>query len=64
MGGVPEYTRLMAEVRETAVQRMTGRVEELGATAIVATRFMTSAMMSGAAEILVYVWRWWWTNRP
>ena len=44
----------MAESREVAIQRMMGRAEELGANAIVATRLMASAIMSGAAEILVY----------
>ena len=53
-GELPEYTRLMAESREVATERMIGRAEELGANAIVATRFMTSAIMNGASEILVY----------
>ncbi|MDP6511833.1 MAG: YbjQ family protein [SAR202 cluster bacterium] len=53
-GELPEYTRLMAESREVATERMIGRAKELGANAIVATRYMTSAIMSGASEILVY----------
>ena len=53
-GEIEEYTRLLAEAREQAVQRMTARAEAMGANAIVATRFMTSQIMGGASEILAY----------
>ena len=53
-GEIPEYTKLMAESREQAIQRMTEEAEKLGANAIVDTRFVTSMVMSGAAELLVY----------
>lgn len=53
-GEVPEYTRLMAESREQAVQRMVAEAEKQGANAIVGVRFTTSMVMSGAAEMLVY----------
>ena len=53
-GEVKEYTRLLAESREQAAQRMMQRAEELGANAVVGTRFMTSAIMGEASEILAY----------
>ena len=42
----------MAEAREQSVDRMIDAAEELGANAIVGTRFTTSMVMSGAAELL------------
>ena len=53
-GEIEEYTRLLAEAREEAVRRMTARAAEMGANAIVGTRFMTSAIMGNASEILAY----------
>ena len=53
-GEISEYTKMMAEAREQAIQRMVEDAERAGANAIVDTRFMTSMVMSGAAEILVY----------
>ena len=53
-GEVVEYTKLMAESREEALQRMIEQAEKMSANAIVGTRFMTSMVMSGAAELLVY----------
>lgn len=53
-GEISEYTKLMAEAREQAIQRMVGQAEEMGANAIVDTRFVTSMVMSGASELLVY----------
>ncbi len=53
-GEIVEYTKLMAESREEAIQRMIDRARETGANAIVDTRFVTSMVMSGAAELLVY----------
>ena len=53
-GEVPEYAKLMAESREEAMGRMANRAEELGANAVVALRFSTSMVMSGAAELLAY----------
>ena len=53
-GEIEEYTRLLAEAREEAVRRMTSRAEDMGANAIVGTRFITSAIMGGASEILAY----------
>jgi len=53
-GEVSEYTKMMAESREQALDRMVEEAEELGANAVVATRFATSMLMQGAAELLAY----------
>jgi len=53
-GEVKEYTKLMAEAREQSIKRMTEDAEKMGANAIVDTRFVTSMVMSGASELLVY----------
>ena len=53
-GEVHEYTKLMAESREQAIDRMIAEAESLGADAIVNARFATSQLMGGAAELLVY----------
>ncbi len=53
-GEIKEYTEMMSEAREIALKRMTEKAEEMGADAIVNVRFMTSLVISGAAEILAY----------
>jgi len=53
-GEISEYTKMMAEAREQALDRMVEEAEELGANAIVCTHFMTSMLMQGAAELLAY----------
>ena len=53
-GEIKEYTEMMSEAREIAFKRMVEKAEELGADAIINIRFMTSSIMTGAAEILVY----------
>ncbi len=53
-GEVSEYTSLLAQSREEALQRMQSVASEKGANAIVGMRFMTSMVSSGAAEILAY----------
>ncbi len=53
-GEVAEYTKLMAEAREQALDRMVSEARELGADAILAVRFQTSMVMTGAAELLAY----------
>ena len=53
-GEVPEYTKMMAEAREQALDRMVEEAEELGADAVISTRFATSMLMQGAAELLAY----------
>ncbi|MCD6275864.1 MAG: YbjQ family protein [Thermoplasmata archaeon] len=53
-GEIKEYTEMLSEAREIALRRMIEKAEELGADAVINVRFMTSAVMSGAAEILAY----------
>ena len=53
-GEITEYTRMMAEAREQAIQRMVEDAEGKGANAVVSMRFTTSMVMQNAAEILAY----------
>ncbi|HIG40275.1 MAG TPA: heavy metal-binding domain-containing protein [Gammaproteobacteria bacterium] len=53
-GEVMEYTKLLAETREQALDRMIAEAQRLGANAVVATRFSTSVVLGGAAELLAY----------
>ncbi|RMD51541.1 MAG: YbjQ family protein [Ignavibacteria bacterium] len=53
-GEIEEYTKLLAESREQAMDRMLAEAKELGANAIINVRFSTSYIMANAAEILVY----------
>ena len=53
-GEISEYTKLQAQSREQAMQRMQEDAEKLGADAIVNIRLTTSMVMQGASEILAY----------
>lgn len=53
-GEISEYTKLMAEAREQAVDRMIEEARKLGANAVVEVRFSTSEVMKAAAELLVF----------
>jgi len=53
-GEIEEYTKLMAESRDQALDRMCKQAEDRGANAVVAVRFSTSYIMGSAAEILAY----------
>ncbi len=53
-GEITEYTKMMAEAREQAIQRMIEDAEKQGANAIVGIRFTTSMIMQNAAEVLAY----------
>jgi uncharacterized protein YbjQ (UPF0145 family) len=53
-GEIVEYTKMIAESREQALDRMTSEAEAMGANAIVALRFTTASMMENAAELLAY----------
>jgi uncharacterized protein YbjQ (UPF0145 family) len=53
-GEVSDYTKMMAESREQALDRMMQEAQSLGANAIVTIRFSTSYIMSKAAEIVAY----------
>ena len=52
-GEIQEYTKLMAESREQAIDRMIESVEKMGANAIISTTTTTSVISQGAAELLV-----------
>ena len=53
-GELSEYTKLQAESREQALQRMVEDGERIGADAIINIRISTSVITQGAAEILAY----------
>ena len=53
-GEVLEYSKLLGESREQAIDRMIEEAEALGANAIIGIRFQTSMVMQGAAEMLCY----------
>lgn len=53
-GEVHEYTKLLAECREHALDRMIAEARSLGANAVVGARFASSEISSYAAEILAY----------
>lgn len=53
-GEVAEYTKLMAEAREQALDRLMDEARQLGANAVISLRFSTSVIMGGAAELLAY----------
>ncbi len=53
-GEITEYTKMMAEAREQALDRMMAEAETMGANAIVTVRFTTSYIMGSASEILAF----------
>ena len=53
-GEVKEYTKLIAEAREQAIDRMVDDAKAKGANAVIMVRFSTSQVMQGAAELLAY----------
>jgi len=53
-GEIVDYTKMMAEAREQAIQRMVEDAEKKGANAVVGMKFTTSMIMSNASEILAY----------
>ena len=53
-GEIDEYTKLQAQAREQAMQRMEVDAKRLGADAVVNVRLTTAMVMQGAAEILAY----------
>ena len=53
-GEVKDYTVMLAQAREEALERMIEQAEKMGANAIIGTRFVTSMVMSGAAEMVAY----------
>jgi uncharacterized protein YbjQ (UPF0145 family) len=53
-GELKEYTEMLTESREQAVERMTAEAESLGADAILNVRFVTSQITQGASELFAY----------
>lgn len=53
-GEIPEYTKMLAEAREEALDRMLYHAQRLGANAVVDVRFSTASVAAGTAEILCY----------
>lgn len=53
-GEVHEYTKLMGQAREQAIDRMIDEARSLGANAVLCVRFQTMEVMSGASEVLCY----------
>ncbi len=53
-GEVSNYTKMLAEAREQAIDRMIDEATELGADAIIMIRFASAEVMKSAAELLVY----------
>ena len=53
-GEIEEYTKLQADAREQAIERMIADAISLDADAVINIRFSTSLIMQGASEILVY----------
>lgn len=53
-GELGSYSKMMNEARDKATERMAAEAEALGADGIVNIRYSSSAIMQGAAEILVW----------
>ena len=53
-GEIRGYVKAFQQAREEAEERMIAEAEKLGADAVIMTRYATSQVMNGAAEILVY----------
>lgn len=53
-GEVKSYTKMISESRKVATDRMIEEAIKLGADAIIAVRYGSSAVMQGAAEVMVY----------
>jgi uncharacterized protein YbjQ (UPF0145 family) len=53
-GEITEYTKMMAEAREQALQRLEEDAKSKGANAVVDMRFGTAMVMQNAAEVIAY----------
>ena len=53
-GEISDYTHMMVEAREQAIQRMVKDAEKKGANAVIGMRFATSMIMQSASEVLAY----------
>ncbi|MED4206031.1 YbjQ family protein [Neobacillus mesonae] len=53
-GEIKEYTDMLNEAREKAIERMVDEARNAGANAIVGMRLQSSSVMQGASEIIAY----------
>lgn len=53
-GEISDYTKMMAESREQAIDRMIENAQDMGANAVIGIQFSTSMVMQMASEIMVY----------
>jgi uncharacterized protein YbjQ (UPF0145 family) len=53
-GEITDYTKMLAEAREQALDRMIEEARSVGANAVIGVRFTTSSVMQSASEILAY----------
>ena len=53
-GEITDYTKVIAEAREQAYDRMLDDANKMGADAVLAMRYTSTEVMHGAAEIVVY----------
>ena len=53
-GELKAYNEMMNDARALATKRMVAEAESLGADAIINIRYASSAVMQGAAEVIVY----------
>ncbi len=53
-GEFKEYTEMLVESRAESMRRMEVQAERLKADAVLNVRFVTSQVMTGAAELLAY----------
>lgn len=53
-GELKAYNEMMNEARALATKRMVAEAEALGADAVINIRYASSAVMQGAAEVIVY----------
>ena len=53
-GELGGYSQMMDEARAMATKRMTEQAEQLGADAVVCVRYVSSAIMQSAAEVVAY----------
>ncbi len=53
-GELQSYNQMMNDARALATKRMVEEASSLGADAVVNIRYASSAVMAGAAEVIVY----------
>ncbi|MEL7058523.1 MAG: YbjQ family protein [Acidobacteriota bacterium] len=53
-GEIHEYTKMISEAREQALDRMIEEARELGADAVICLRFSTASPTAGSSEVLAY----------